>query len=286
MKWLLGIIVVIGIAGALWWFGLFNAFFPGGENVPTATTIPEQVTPLPPNDLPTALNDASDVALMLDASASLSRLEDLRADIEKIEEYLAYTSLQTAAQEKERRTTALNALAGRVGEMNKVTPEFKQNLQSNITAQINSTGVATTSAALTESFGIFSLIMPQTYIAAAADRQATLINMLASVGTKLQARAEALQGSGADLAPIATALQTMGTQLQSAQAHAQAAVTGSATLIPSQDATSGTANEIALTTAQTEIEAAETDLAGAAGSMTTILTALQISASGTTTQPQ
>jgi DNA repair ATPase RecN len=183
-----------------------------------------------------------------------------------------------ADTEIDRRIKALTEVNARVGQMTKVTADFKQNLDTYIRGQITAlsslkakidadTDSATLRAdvqSVTQNYRIFALIMPQARIAAAADREATIINMFAGVGTKLQARIQAAGAAGADTSALVASLTDMGAKLTSAQTHAQAAVNGSATLAPDQgDKTKMKANTDALQAARKEIESARQDLLAA-----------------------
>ncbi len=200
-----------------------------------------------------------------------------------------------ADSEIDRRIKALTELNTRVQAMTKITVEFKQNLSTNIQAQIS--GLAQLKAKIDadtdgatlrtdiqtigQAYRIFMLIMPQARIAAAADREATIINQLAGIGTKLQARIEAAGTAGADVTAMASALADMGTKLASAQAHAQAAIAGSATLNPDQgDAAKMKANTDALQAARKEIEAAHQDLIAARKDVDVILKGLRTASAG------
>ncbi len=206
-----------------------------------------------------------------------------------------------AAEEIERRTKALGAMRARIAAMNKVTAEFKQNLNANVDVQVNNLaslrarieGQTDTAAlkvdvqSITRDYRIYALVMPQARIAAAADRAATLINMLATLGTKLQTRLEVARAAGSDVTALASALTDMGVRLQSAQAHAQAAVNGSATLTPDNgDKAIMESNLAALKKAREEIKAAHEDIVAARKDVDTIvkgLRALSVKASASTT---
>jgi hypothetical protein len=195
-----------------------------------------------------------------------------------------------AGNEIDRRIKALTDLSTRVTGMTKVTAEFKQNLATNVQNQITAltnlkakieadtdgATLKTDIQTITQSYRVFALVIPQARIAAAADREATLINMLAGLGAKLQARLQTAQQAGADVTALATALTDMGNKLASAQTHAQAAITGSATLTPDNgDAAGMKANTDALQAARKEIEAAHQDLIAARKAADTILKGLK-----------
>ncbi len=188
-----------------------------------------------------------------------------------------------------RRITALTALNTRVQAMTKVTAQFQANLAASIQTQITNlttlkakidadTDGATLKAdvqSVTGSYRVYALILPQARIAAAADREATIANMLAGLGSKLQARIQAAQTAGADITTIDAALVDMAAQIQTGQASAQAAVTATGTLTPDNgDKTLMAANNAALGTGRADIKTAQTDLTAARKDVDTILKGL------------
>ncbi|TSC69685.1 MAG: hypothetical protein G01um101456_37 [Parcubacteria group bacterium Gr01-1014_56] len=204
---------------------------------------------------------------------------------------------EKANKEIDRRIKALNDLALRISGVTKISAEFKQNLNTNVQNQITLLSAlkvkidADTDSAIlradvksiSDAYRIFILITPQARIAAAADREATIINMLAGLGAKLQARITEAGTAGADVTALNTLLVAMGTSLSSAQVHAQNAVTGSATLAPDGgDAAKMKSNTEALKASRVEIEAAHKDLVAArkaAGDIVKGLKTLKVNAS-------
>lgn len=195
-----------------------------------------------------------------------------------------------ADNEIDRRIKALNELNARVQGMTKVSAEFKKNLNTNIQAQLTAlaslkvkidgdTDGANLKAdiqSIAQNYRIFMLVMPQARIAAAADREATMINMLTGIGGKLQANVQAAQKAGVDVTAMGATLTDMGTKISSAQTHAQAAISGSATLTPDNgDKDKMKANTTALQNARAEIEAARKDLTAARKDIDSLLKALR-----------
>ncbi len=201
-----------------------------------------------------------------------------------------------ADTEIDRRTKALADLNTRVQAMTKVSAELKQALQTNIQTQVSGLTTLKTKIdadtdgatlrtdvqSITQAYRVFALLMPQARIAAAADREATIVNMLAGIGAKLRARIDAAQTAGKDVTAISAALTDMGTKLTSAQAHAQAAVSGSATLTPDQgDKDKMKSNTDALVAARKEIASGHQDLVAARKDVDVILKGLRtVEASG------
>lgn len=180
-----------------------------------------------------------------------------------------------AEQEIDRRVAALNALLTRVEAMTKVTDQLKANLKANVENEIDGftqlkakvdadTDLATLKTdvqSITQSYRIFVLVIPQGRITAAADRMATVINMMGAIGTKLQARINTAKAAGSDTSALEASLADLGDKLTSAQAHAQAAVAAVAPLTPDQgDKDAMAKNDAAIKSAQAEIKAGTQDL--------------------------
>ncbi len=88
-KFLITIVVLLVIVGALWWTGLLSQWVPGVPkpeafmSAPVATTTPQTTTQTQPqatNDLPTQSNDASDAALTKDGAALDVQMEAMASD--------------------------------------------------------------------------------------------------------------------------------------------------------------------------------------------------------------
>ena len=181
-------------------------------------------------------------------------------------------------QEIDRRIQALNDLNTRVGNMQRVTASFKDNLSSNIQTQItgltqlkakidadaDAATLKTDIQSVSQSYRIFALVLPMSRVAAAADREVTIITMMNQLGAKLQARISAAQSAGGNTSALMAALTDLSKQLSDSSAQAQAAVSVSAALTPDQnDKTKMAANTAALKTARTDIQASQKDLVAA-----------------------
>ncbi|MDQ5955438.1 MAG: hypothetical protein QG621_441 [Patescibacteria group bacterium] len=188
------------------------------------------------------------------------------------------TAIEKADKEIDRRVVVLTELNTRVQAMERVTPDFKNTLSANVQTQITALGQLKTKIdadtdletlksdvkAITDSYRIFALVLPQTRIAVAADREVTLIAMMNSLGTKLQARLQELQSQGKDVGPLLTALTDMSSKLKDAATQAQAAVSVTATLTPDAgDKAKMESNTTALKTGRSDIQAAQKDLVAA-----------------------
>lgn len=195
-----------------------------------------------------------------------------------------------AAQEIDRRIEALTSLMTRIDAMNKVSDTLKANLKTNVQTQIDGftalkakieadTDLATLKTdikSITESYRIYMLVLPQGRISAASDRMATIINMMASTGTKLQARINAAAQAGNDTTAVAAALADLGTQLTSAQTHAQTAINTVAPLVPDNgDKTVIESNKAALEKARQELKAGQAAIVAGRKDIATILKGLK-----------
>jgi hypothetical protein len=87
IKFLITVVVLAALVGGLWWSGWLNkiiAMIPMQTPVATetATTTPPvaNTQQTPPNDLPTATNDASDSALAQDSAALDAQIKNLGTD--------------------------------------------------------------------------------------------------------------------------------------------------------------------------------------------------------------
>jgi len=199
------------------------------------------------------------------------------------------TAITRGNTEIDRRSAALTDLNTRIQAMQKVTDAFKQGISASITAEINTLAslkakidadvdLATLKAdiqSITSSYRVFALVLPQGRIAAAADREVTIVSMMSTLGGKLQTRIQAAQQGGADVTAMVTALNDIAAKLQDAQTQAEAAVTVSASLTPDNgDATKMKSNTAALTQARADIKTGATDLAAARKDVTSIIAGL------------
>jgi hypothetical protein len=200
------------------------------------------------------------------------------------------TAISRADSEIARRVTALTNLNTRVQAMQEITDTFKQSLSASIQTDISNltalktkidadtdlTTLKTDVKSVTQSYRIFALIIPQGTIAAAADREVTLVNMMGTLGGKLQARVVQASSQGANVTALSAALTDMSAKLQDAQTQAEASVTASASLTPDNGVAAAMAsNASALKTARADIKAAQADLVAARKDITTIVNGLK-----------
>jgi hypothetical protein len=194
-----------------------------------------------------------------------------------------------AAQEIDRRVASLNQLLTRITAMKKVSADLKATLKQNVDNQVNGfvalkakieadtdlSVLKTDVQSVTQSYRLYILVMPQVRITAAADRMVTIINMMAEVGAKLQARVQNEKTAGKDTAALEALLGDLGSKLTSAQAHAEAAVTSIAPLVPDQgDKTVQATNEAAIKKSQGELKSGHEDIVAARKDIANIISGL------------
>lgn len=188
------------------------------------------------------------------------------------------------------RINDLNKLASRVGELKRVSDTEKATITSTIQTNISGltalkakidadTDLATAQSdakQITGSFRIYVLVVPQGWIAAAADRINTIVGMLTTIGTKLQTKISAAQSAGKDVTTEGAALTDFNAKLADATSQAAAAQSGIANLVPDQgDKTKLAANTTALKAARADIKTATEDLQAARTDAKNILEGLK-----------
>jgi hypothetical protein len=198
-------------------------------------------------------------------------------------------SKEKAIKEIDRRINALTDVTTRVQNMQKVTEAFKQNLssatQTQITGltQLKSKVADATDAevlkadikSITQSYRVYALFMPQAHISAAADRVVLSTEMMTMLGTKLQGKITALQGTGVDVGALTTAITELAAKLSDARTQAEAAVSTIAALTPDGgDKTKMAANNTALKAARVNLQTAQSDLVAARKNIQTIIAGL------------
>jgi hypothetical protein len=199
-----------------------------------------------------------------------------------------------ADTEIDRRIKALTDLSARIDSMTKLKADIKQSistflqgqitaltdLKTKIDADTDGATLKTDIQSVTQSYRIFAVVMPQSRIAAAADREATLINMMAEMGSKLQARIQAAAQAGADVTALTKVLTDLGAKLGSAQTHAQTAIVSTATLVPDNgDKDKMKENTTALQNGRKEVQAGQQDLVAARKDIETLVKGLKGTAS-------
>ncbi|HWC57730.1 MAG TPA: hypothetical protein VG621_02170 [Candidatus Paceibacterota bacterium] len=195
-----------------------------------------------------------------------------------------------AAQEIDRRVTALTSLATRISAMVRVSDQEKSTLQSSINSQISmldtlkakiaaDTDAATLKAdvaSITKAYRIFILVMPQGRIAAAADRISTTADLMTQLGAKLQTRMSDAANAGHDITALQSTYSDYMAKIADAKAQATTATNLTANLTPDNgDATVAASNKTALTNARSAIKTAVSDLQKARTDATTIVKTLK-----------
>ena len=99
---------------------------------------------------------------------------------------------------------------------------------------------------------------------------------LSEIGGKLEVRINAAAEGGMDVSELTAALQSLSAHIDSANAHAQAAVDGTAHLKPDEgDTTVAEANRAALKTAREELRLAHEDIKADREDIRTIIDGLK-----------
>lgn len=194
-----------------------------------------------------------------------------------------------AGKELDRRIAALEALKARVNGMQKVTDSFKQSLattvdtqlaafvglKAKIDAETDGEALKADVQSITQSYRVYSLVLPQIHISAAADRIVTTTVMMQTLGNKLAARAQAVANAGGDVSAISTSLTNLSNHITSASNGAQTAVSSSVTLTPDNgDKDKMASNAAALKAARTKLTEAAQDLAEARKDIAAVVSGL------------
>jgi hypothetical protein len=187
------------------------------------------------------------------------------------------------------RLTKLNALNTRVSAMKNVSATEKSTLAATIQTNISGlttlkakldadtdvTTAATDAKSIRTSFRIYALIIPQGYIAAAADRADTIVGLLTTVSTKLQTRISA-EPAGTNVTAMQASLTDLNAKIATAQTTAASAENSVATLTPDQgNATLLASNTASLKAARAQITTVTTDLKAADADAKSIVAALK-----------
>ncbi len=203
----------------------------------------------------------------------------------------AMTAIKTRAHsELQRRVDSLTAVNTRIQGLQQVTATFKQSLQTAVQTQISAfqaldakiqadTDAATLKTdvqSITQSYRVYALVLPQIRIAAAADRAISIVSMMQTLGTKLNARIQAAGTAGANVTALQTALNDLAAKISDANTQAQASVTTTASLAPDNgDTTKMAANTAALKQGRTGLTTVGNDLKAARADIATIIKGLK-----------
>jgi hypothetical protein len=211
--------------------------------------------------------DAAGAAMNANVKADAKAEVKTKATLARIDNFK-----KKASQEIDRRVEAIEKLIAQIGAMQRLTAEQKTAINGNLKAQetalielktkINAETevdvLKTDTKAITESYRVFALQIPQGHIIAAADKIASIADTLVTLGTKLQAQVTAAQTAGNDVTAVAKIVADMDTQITDARQKSQEAVNLIAQLVPDQgDKTKMESNRKALLDAQAKLKLAE-----------------------------
>ena len=205
-------------------------------------------------------------------------------------ETVSETKLKKTESEIDSRVSALTALENKITEMTRVSQEVKTQLTTTIQTTIASlstlkTKLATDSATelkadmltMTAGTRVYALVVPQVRLLAAADRATTVVEMLASVDTKLKTRIADAQTAGKDVTALNTTEADMVAKMTDAKTQIQAVLDGVSGLTPDNgDKTKLASTTLALKTARTALKKAEQDITSAQKDSKTIVGALKV----------
>jgi hypothetical protein len=198
------------------------------------------------------------------------------------------TTQTKADQLIDQRITSLNALITRVQGLRNVSDAQKAsvvamvqslmttltNLKAQIAADTSTTTLKNDTQSITQAYRVYALVIPQLNIVAASDRIDTIVSMMSTIGTKIQARL-ATDSTLAAMNSIQSALSDFSAKLTDAGTQAQTAVTEVTALLPDQgDKTKMASNTSALKDARSKIQTANKDLQAARKDVQTIIKAL------------
>jgi hypothetical protein len=176
-----------------------------------------------------------------------------------------------------RRINALNALAGRINEMTRLSATDKTNLSTSIAGQVtamntlqaqitadaaanNTSSLKTDVQSIASSYRIFILVLPQGSIEAASDRVLTIVGTMNDLSAKFSTRISAAQAAGNDVTAANASLADMNAKVSDANTQATAAASEVVSLTPDNgNATIEASNTAALKDAHSKILAAQQD---------------------------
>lgn len=208
---------------------------------------------------------------------------------------------QRGENEIDRRIRMLTDLNAKVQGMLKVSDSGKTSVDAIVQTQIaaltdlkariqaddSTTTLKADMQAITKSYRIFALVIPQGHIKVAADKVHTAATNIAAVSGKLATRLSDAATAGKDVASLQLVQSGIAGKLADAIASADAAVSLTANLQPDNgDKTVMASNEAALKDARAKIQTALKTLQGVRADLGTIvkgLKALNVSAEASTT---
>lgn len=195
-----------------------------------------------------------------------------------------------ATAEIDRRVTSLQNLSTRIDAMKRVSDTGKTALKATIAEQVTvlttlkAKIIADTDpvvlkedvASITKSYRIYALVLPQTTILAGADRVLTTVDLMTTLGTKLETRIAEAKTAGKDVTVLETAYAEFKTHIASATTDAQSAISLVSGLKPDNgDTTIAASNKKALTDARAKIRSAEEHIKAARKNAASILAGIK-----------
>ena len=196
------------------------------------------------------------------------------------------------------RITALNNLSARIDALQNVSSDEKASLSSDI--QTNQTGLTNLQATIDAggslstlrtdeksifgSYRIYALVIPQGWITASGDRVETIVGLMTTLSTKLQARITAAGSTDVNATADQASLSDMNAKISDADTQAEKAMSSIADLVPDKgDANIAASNRSALVAARADIKVSTTDLQAARKDVQSILNDLKIITSASAT---
>ncbi len=192
-------------------------------------------------------------------------------------------------QEITRRINSLNTLQAKVNAATKLTDSQKTALLADITTTITNlntlktqldaettiTGALVDAKSIVTGYRVYALVLPKINMSKTADDQNVALANLTTISTKLQTRLTQAKAAGKTVTSEQTLLTDMQTQIASAQQILTTLTTNVMGLQPGDY----NANHQVLTTYQTQLKTARTDLQAAYTDAKTIVADLQASKS-------
>lgn len=242
-------------------------------------------------------------ALVLLSSTTLAFAQGNAGSKASIKANVSQSSLvQKANTAIDKRVTDLTDLETRISTMKNVSSSQISSLTASLETQKNDllglkTKIASDSdmksltadaKSVTTNNRTYALVIPKARILIAADRSATITDMLTALGTKLQARISEAQTSGKDVTALTSALVDFNAKLADATSLSTSIPAAISGLVPDQgNKTVMNSNETALKTARKNLTLIEKDLKEARADMKIIVNGVKgVGAdAGTDTQP-
>ena len=209
------------------------------------------------------------------ATAIMDGVGGARAGIAAATQANASGKMQNRSdQEIDTRLASLDALAKRIGQMQRLSDSEKTSLQSDvqgvidqlntlkakIAADTDASTIKTDTQSITKAYRVYMLVLPKDQILAAVDRINTIATNLTTVAGKLQTALGQVP-AGSNTTAISTALADLTMKVTDAQSQAQAASVEVTGLAPDNgDQTVAASNTKTLKDARVKIQAAQKDL--------------------------